>query len=88
MSTHFVLLKKILAAEAFDGRLEAFGVGEQVIPGHTTEKWRCLTDGESHLWASIDDNGFLNTITRYGANAPGPILDALCEAFETEAVSE
>lgn len=35
-----------------------------------------------------DDDGFVGCVTRFGANAPRKILNALAEAFDTDIVSE
>ena len=45
MSTDFRLLKRVLADELFDGRLEEFGVHEHMEPGSTTKTTRCLIYG-------------------------------------------
>jgi len=88
MSTAFAPLKKIAARDLFDKRLEAFGVREHVMPDKTTEKKRCLTDGRNYLWVSVNDEGLVAYISRYGGNAPGKILSAIAEAFDTDIVSE
>ena len=55
----------------------------------TTEKSRLLTDGCNYLWAYIDDDGFVGCLTRYAPNgAPGKILNALANVFDTDIVSE
>jgi hypothetical protein len=81
------LLKKVTARDLFDGRLAEFGVKEAVSKD-TTETSRCLTDGRNYLWVRINEDGFVTTVTRYAGNAPGKILNALAEAFETDIVSE
>jgi len=89
MSTDYALLKKIPACDLFDGRLEEFGVREHVKPDETTEKSRCLTDGRNYMWVYMDDGGFAGSITRYASGgAPGKILGAIAEAFDTDIVSE
>src|SRR5215203_6472676 len=88
MSTHYCLLKKVPACDLFDGRLEEFNVREPVNPDHTTEKARCLTDGRNCVWVYIGDDGFVSSLTRYGNNAPGKILNVLAEVFDTDIVSE
>ena len=89
MSTDYHLLKKVPACDLFDGRLEEFGVREHVKPEATTEKSRLLTDGCNYLWAYIDDDGFVGCLTRYAPNgAPGKILNALANVFDTDIVSE
>src|SRR6516165_7790930 len=88
MSTDFVSLKKIAARDLFDGRLEEFGVLEHVKPDETTETKRCLTDGRNYLWVYINNEGFVACFSRYGGNAPGKILSAITDAFDTDIVSE
>lgn len=72
----------------FDGRLEEFGVREHVHPESTTERSRLLTDGRNYVWVYIDDDGFVACLSRYGWNAPGEILNALANVFETDILSE
>ena len=89
MSTDYRLLRKVPACDLFDGRLEEFGVREHVKPEATTEKSRLLTDGRNYLWVYIDDDGFVDCLTRYAPNgAPGKILNALANVFDTDIVSE
>jgi hypothetical protein len=87
MSTDFTLWKEVRARDLFGGRLERFGVREHVA-SDTSERRRCLTDGRHYLWADIDDDGFVSSLTRYGANAPRKILHAIAEVFKTEIFSE
>ena len=89
MSTDYCPLRKVPACDLFDGRLEEFGVREHVKPEATTEKSRLLTDGRNYLWVSIDDDGFVGRLTRYAPNgAPGKILNALANVFDTDIVTE
>src|SRR6516162_142624 len=88
MSTDYRLLRKVRSCDLFDGRLEEFGVGEHVKPDETTKKSRCLTDGRNYVWVDIDDDGFVDCISRYGWNAPGKILNAVADIFDTDIVSE
>jgi hypothetical protein len=89
MSTSYVTLKKIKAKELFDTRLEAFGVREHFVAVESTESWRCLTDGRNFRWVSICEDGIVGDLTRYHpGGAPGKILNAVAEAFDTDIVSE
>lgn len=88
MSTDYKTLKDIRACGLFDGRLENFSVREHVKPGETTETNRCLSDGLNYLWVSIDDEGFVSGLTRYGFNVPNKILNAVAKVFDAEIVSE
>jgi len=81
MSTDYRPLKKISASSLFDGRLEKFDVREHIKPDKTTEKERCLTDGRNYVWVYIDDDGFVDILTRYGANAPVKILNAVANVI-------
>jgi hypothetical protein len=89
MSTDYKTLKKLSALELFDGRLEAHGVREHIAADVTTNKERCLTDGNNYMWVYIDDEDFVSCVTRYGSGgAPGKILTAIAEACDTDIVSE
>jgi hypothetical protein len=88
MSTYYRLSERVAASTLFDGRLENFGVREHVEPDTTTKNHRCLTDGRNYLWVCIDDAGLVDSIDRYGGNAPGKILNAIAEAFNTDIFSE
>ena len=87
MSTDYVLSKKVSANDLFGGRLATFGIREHVASG-TSETSRCLTDGRNYLWVYLTEDGFVGSLSRYGANAPGKILAAISEAFETDVFSE
>ena len=76
MSTDYRTMEKISFADLFDGRLERFEIREHINAGSTSNIYRCLTDGRNYLWAYADDNGNLAGMSRYGANAPGRILQA------------
>jgi hypothetical protein len=88
MSTDYCLSERVAANTLSDGRLENFGVREHVKPEETTKNRRCLTDGRNYLWVYIDDAGLVSSISRYGGNAPGKILNAIAEAFDTDILSE
>jgi hypothetical protein len=57
------------------------------MPG-TTERSRCLTDGENCLWVEISKRGFVAMITRYGDNNPNNILNAIDEEFDANLIDE
>jgi hypothetical protein len=87
MSPDYATLKSVSAQELFDGRLEAYGVREHTE--HTTDRKRLLTDGRNGLWVYIDDKGRVSSLTRYAScGAPGKILQAIADAFDTDIVSE
>ena len=65
----------------------AFCVREQ-LNERTTEAAKCLTDGRNCVWLYIDDDGFVSSLSRYGANAPSKILGAIATIFETKIFSE
>src|SRR5271166_2123698 len=89
MSNDYRPLEKVRACDLFDGRLEAFGVREEIVLDGTTEGTRCLTDGRNYLWAYINDDGLVSSLTRYfPGGAPGKILKAIAEACDTDIVSE
>jgi hypothetical protein len=88
MSTHYAPRKKISALELFDGRLEALGIREQ-ITADSNEKNRCLTDGRNYMWIEINDEGTVTDLARYfPGGAPGKILRAVAQVFDTDIVSE
>jgi hypothetical protein len=87
MSTDYRLNDKVSAHDLFDERLKMFGIQEYVMP-KTDERSRCLTDGRNYLWVHLTEDGFVGCLSRYGANAPGKILDAIAETFNTEIFSE
>jgi hypothetical protein len=88
MSTHYAPFNKIRARDLFDGRLEKFSVREQ-LTADTTETRKCLTDGRNCLWVYINDDGFVGSFTRYAPNgAPGKILNAIAQTFDTDIFSE
>ena len=98
MSTYFGLCKSIKADELFDGRLEAFGVREEVRPEGTADRYppyikvkevRYLTDGQNSMEVVIYENGVACINVRNLWCAPErEILHAIAEAFETDIVSE
>ena len=49
---------------------------------------RCLSDGRDYLWVYLTEDGFVASLSRYGANAPDKILAAISEEFETDIFSE
>ena len=87
MSTDFILSRKVSANDLFGGRLATFGIQEHVS-SDTSERNRCLTDARNYLWVYLTEDGFVGCLSRYGANAPGKILAAINEAFETDVFSE
>ena len=72
--------------ELFDGRLDNFGVYEKVVEGESSSTNRLLTDGRNYVWVTGEGNVIY--LSRFGMNAPGKILSAVEEAFNTEIVSE
>jgi hypothetical protein len=88
MSTDYVSLDTIYASDLFDGRLEKFGIKEN-IHAETNEHSRSLADGNNFLWCHIDDDGKVDYFTRYMPNGnPSRILAAIAETFDTDIVSE
>ena len=96
MSTSFRPSKKIHVRNLLDGHLEKFGIREALAsaeestaPQEISELRICLTDGCNFLWVSFDEEGFVSGLTRYLPNgAPGKILQAISEAFDTAIFSE
>jgi hypothetical protein len=86
MSTEYRPAQIILMEDLFDGRLSPHGVTEVIVAGKTSPTARCLTDGNNCLWVYGDRH--VESITRYGGNAPGKILWAIAETFDTDIYSE
>jgi hypothetical protein len=98
MSTHYRLRKSIKAEELFDGRLEAFGVREEVRPEGAADRYppymkvkevRYLTDGSYSMEVVVYESGFADIIVRNLWCAPEKeVFHAIAEAFDTEIVIE
>jgi hypothetical protein len=88
MSTDYILRKKIRGARLVDGELEEFGVREVIVPGQSSVNAMCLTDGANAAWVWIEDNGVVDSLTRFGDNDPDNILEAIALMFETDIFSE
>ncbi len=86
--TAYTTLKPVRFAELFDGTLERWGIQEQVTQD-TTDLHRWLTDGNNGLWVVGNEAGFVASLTRFASSgAPGRILSAISEAFDTDIASE
>src|SRR6266436_3992562 len=83
--TDYGALKEIRFTDLFDGRLAALGVREHVTD-NTNAGRRCLTDGETFVWAYADGNGNLARLTQ-GSFAPLDVLHAIRNIFDTGIVS-
>jgi hypothetical protein len=88
MSMDYRLKKRVRLGDLIDGRLEEFGVWEQFVPDATSEDAKCLSDGNDHLWAYADGNGFVESLTSYGRSDNDSILAAIEKTFDTEIFSE
>ena len=79
--------RAIRMEDLFDGRLETYGITENVKEGTTSVDQRCLSDGRNWLWVYGDE--FVSCMSRFGfMNCPGKILGAIGEVFQTEIFSE
>jgi len=87
MSTHFRPLTPIRMADLFDGRLKDVGVHEHHSK-ETTANQKCLTDGRNFLWIDGDEKGLVSFLSIYGMNAAQRILQAICDEFDVDIVSE
>jgi len=83
LSTYWRLIKNIPGCDVFDGRLQEFGIREHIVPGETTDTYRCLTDGREYVWVTMDGGGFFWHV--WGTSE---ILFTVADVFETEIVSE
>jgi len=98
MSMYYGLRKSIKADELFDGRLEAFGVREEVRPEGTADRYppylkvkevRYLTDGRNSMEVVVYENGVPDLRVRNLWCAPEKgIFHAIAEAFDTDIVTE
>ena len=98
MSTYYGLRKSIKADELFDGRLEAFGVREEVRPEGAADRFppymkvrevRYLTDGRNSMEVVVYENGVPDLRVRNLWCAPEKeIFHAIAEAFDTDIVTE
>ena len=87
MSTDYILSERVRMEDLFDGRLESYGITEHIDDETTSRERRCLTDGRNGIWVYGVEN--VDCLTRFGwMNAPGKILGAIADAFETEIFSE
>jgi hypothetical protein len=85
MSTYYAPIPDILFDQLFDGRLEKYGIKEE-IAANPTEGTRYLAGRDGFLQVHREEKGAC-TFTRRGA-FPWSIFDALTEEFSVELVSE
>jgi hypothetical protein len=85
MSTYYRPLPDIQFAQLFDGRLEKYGVKEE-IAANPTEGERFLVGCDGFLRVCQEKNGTCTFMQR--GLVPWSIFDALTEEFEVELVSE
>jgi hypothetical protein len=81
MSTDYSFEKEIRMEELFDGRLERFGVFEEIIEGYTSPGCRLLRKGCNGLWISGDE--VVDVVTSPEENNPVNILSAILQTFDT-----
>ena len=86
--TDLMLSKKISARDLFGERLKKFGIWEKIAPDNDGKWSRCLTDGSQFLVVHLTEDGFVDLLSAFGAEAPQKILHAICEAFGTEVFSQ
>jgi len=85
MSTWLAPLPDIQFAQLFDGRLEKYGIKEEIV-ADPTEGTRYLVGCDGFLQVHREENGTC-TFTRRGC-IPWSIYDAIAEEFEVELVTE
>jgi hypothetical protein len=85
MSTYYAPIPDISFDQLFDGRLEKYGVKEEIV-ANPTEGTRYLVGCDGFLQVHRQENGTC-TFTRRGC-VPWSIFDALTEEFRIELVSE
>ena len=87
MSTDFRLSERVHISDLLDGRLDRYGIREQVTK-HTSDTQKCLTEGNNWLWVYLNNEGFVTGLNRCGASDGDKILSAIAEAFSTDIYSE
>jgi hypothetical protein len=98
MSIGYRLRKSIKADELFDGRLEAFGVREEVRPEEAADRFppymkvrevKYLTDGRNSMEVVVYENGVPDlTVSNLWCAPEKEIFHAIAEAFDTDIVTE
>jgi hypothetical protein len=88
MSTSFRPTKPIRCYDLFDGRLEKYGIWEDNASTETTDRRRCLSDGQYCIWVFSKGDGYVASLKRYGLNAVGKVLQVIGDAFQTDIISE
>jgi hypothetical protein len=81
MSVDFIITTKVSATDLFSGILEPFGIRELVKRGITCKARRCLDNGQSYVWVTLDNNGFVECLTSYGFCDPRKILFSIEKAL-------
>jgi len=85
MSPAYGFEKAITIEELFDGRLECFGIYEEVIKGETSSDRRLLRKGCNRLWIYGDE---FVTSFEYCGNSTAIIVDTISDIFDTRVVSD
>lgn len=98
MSIRYGLRKNVPASELFGGRLERFGIREEVRSEETADRFppymkvkevRYLTDGRNSMKVVVYENDFTDLTVRNLWCAPEKkIFHAIAEAFATDIVTE
>jgi hypothetical protein len=87
MSKDYRTAQNIKMADLFDGRMEKYGITEE-LDSPRTSKSRCLRHGENSLWVNADATGGVSELTSYSTNDPTNILHAVAQKFDTEIWTE
>jgi len=64
------------------------GLSESINSEHTSETYRCLTDGTNHVWSNSVEDGTDTEFVRYMGNDPSATFDAVQQAFAVTIFSE
>ena len=98
MSTHYGLSKSIKADELFDGRLEAFGVREEVRSREAAGRYpsymkvkevRYLSNGGESMKVIVWENGYASlSVMNLWCAPEKEIFHAVAEAFDADIVTE
>ena len=86
MHDYFVPLKRFTMGDLFDGRMAQYGLREKVVPGLTSDGYRCLIKDSAFVWARADDY-----VLFFACGRERPyfrILASIAEAFGTMIYAE
>jgi hypothetical protein len=77
MSADYILFEpiewsKIVGAEGI----------QEIVTDETSDHWKCITDGTNYVWCTVNEDGNVSNMSRYGGNDEDAIFEILTEAIE------